>query len=137
MSESPTELLPQTVSERVISGEFILGVNKKSKGSHAWDQFCLVWDPVNHQEVCGVACCSVCKLCLRYKMSVDGEEKLLGTKNMLDHIKNCTPSSSSSVQSGSDGSSNSGSSTQFVQKVPGQRTLDSFVKRKLGSKQEC
>ena len=39
----PVELLPQAVSERVRSGELLLRVNKKSKGSHAWDQFCLVW----------------------------------------------------------------------------------------------
>jgi len=37
------------------------------------------------------------------KTSLNGEEKLLGTKNMLDHIKNCTPSSSSSVTRSSDG----------------------------------
>ena len=119
VSESPIELLPRTVLEWVISGEFLLRIKKKSKDSRAWDQFRLVWDPVNHQEVRGVTSCSVCKSCLRYKMSVEGEEKFLGTKSMLDHMKKCTPSSSSSVQSGSD--SNSSSSTQFVQKVPGKK----------------
>ena len=66
---------PLFVSERVKSGELLLRVNKKSKGSHAWDQFCLVWDPVDNQEVRGVACCSMCKSCLHYKMSLHGEEK--------------------------------------------------------------
>ena len=33
----------------------------ESKGSRAWDQFRLVWDPVRNEQVRGVACCSVCK----------------------------------------------------------------------------
>ena len=33
---------PQTVTKSVVSGELILKFNKKSKGSHAWDQFRLV-----------------------------------------------------------------------------------------------
>ena len=116
-------LLPRAVSERVRSGELLLRVNKKSKGSHAWDQFRLVWDPVDNQEVRGIACCSVCKSCL-HKTSLNGEEKSLGTKNMLDHIKNCTPSSSSSVTSSSDGATSSSSTTVCPKsswpEVPGQ-----------------
>ena len=102
-------LLPRAVSERVRLGELLLRVNKKSKGSHAWDQFCLVWEPVSNQEVCGISCCSMCKSCIRYKMSLNGEEKLLGTKNMLDHKKNCTQSSSSSVTSSSNGATSNSS----------------------------
>ena len=54
---------------------------------------------------------------------------------MLDHLKNCTPSSCSdssaasgsgnSVASGSDGSC----ASKVVKRVPGMMTLDSFVKR--------
>ena len=58
---------PQTVTKRVVSGEMVLKFNKKLKGSHAWDQFRLVWDPVKNEQVRGVACCSVCKSCLLYK----------------------------------------------------------------------
>ena len=50
----------------MVSGELILKFNKKSKGSGAWDQFRLVWDPVKNEQVRGVAC-SVCKSCLLYK----------------------------------------------------------------------
>lgn len=37
-----TSLLPQAVSKHVMSGDFVLKVNKKLKGKNAWDQFCLV-----------------------------------------------------------------------------------------------
>ena len=50
---------PHTVTKRVVSGKWILRVNKKSKGSRAWDQFCLAWDLVKNEQVRGVACCSV------------------------------------------------------------------------------
>ena len=62
-----TCLISQAVSKRVVSGDFILKVNKKSKGSRAWDQFRLVWDPAKNEEVYGIACCTVCKSCLLYK----------------------------------------------------------------------
>jgi len=68
---------PQAVTKRVMSGELILKVNKKSKGSRAWDQFRLVWDPVKNEQVRGVACCSVCKSCLLYKRIANGKEKSL------------------------------------------------------------
>ena len=44
-SERCDTISPQTVTKRVTSGELILKINKKSKGSRAWDQFRLVWDP--------------------------------------------------------------------------------------------
>ena len=81
-------LLPRAVSERVGSGELLLRLNKKSKGSHAWDQFHLVWDPVDNQEVRGIACCSVCKSCLCYKTSLNWEEKLLGTTGPYKELYN-------------------------------------------------
>ena len=42
-------LLPRAVSEWVRS-ELLFRVDKKSKGSYTWDQFRLVWDPVDNQE---------------------------------------------------------------------------------------
>ena len=57
------------------------------------------------------------------------------TKNMLDHLKNCTPFScnDSSVASGSGSSVASGRdsscASKVVERVPGMKTLDSFVKR--------
>ena len=79
-SEPCDTISPQTVTKRVVSGELVLKINKKSKGSRAWDQFRLVWDPVKNEQVRGVACCSVCKSCLLYKRMAKGEEKSLGTK---------------------------------------------------------
>lgn len=130
-SEPYDTISPQAITKHVVSGELILKVSKKLRGSRAWEQFRLVWDPVKNEQVRGFACCSVCKSCLRYK-SV--EEKSLGTKNMLDHLKNCSPASSprsgSRVASGSSVASGSDSSCgSIVRRVPGQKTLDSFVKR--------
>ena len=133
-SEPCDTISPQTVTKRVVSGELVLKINKKSKGNHAWNQFCLVWDPVKNEQVRDVACCSVCKSCLLYKRMANGEEKSLGTKNMLDHLKNCTPSScsDSSIASGSGssvaGGSDSSCASKVVKRVPGMKTLDSFVK---------
>ena len=66
-TRSETSLLTQAVSKQVVSGDFVLKVNKKSKGSRAWDQFRLVWDPSKNEEVYGIACCAVCKSCLYIK----------------------------------------------------------------------
>ena len=90
-SELCDTISPHAVTKHVVSGEWILKVNKKSKGSHGWDQFHLVWDPVKNEQVHGFACCSMCKSSLLYKRMENEEEKSLGTKNMLDHSKNCTP----------------------------------------------
>ena len=66
---------PQDISQRVISGDFILKKKKNAKGSRAWDQFRVVFDPSNNSEVFGVACCCVCKVCILYKKKVSGEER--------------------------------------------------------------
>ena len=124
-----TSLLLQAVSKHVMSGNFILKVNKKLKGSCAWDQFRLVWDPTTNEEVFGIACCNICKSCLLYKKKIKGEEKSMGTKNMLDHLKNCTPTSRSSRAVSGSESDSSSSSTCTVVRVSGMKTLDSFVKR--------
>jgi len=75
-SELCDTISPQAVTKRMMPGELILKVNKRSKGSRAWDQFRLVWDPVKNEQVRGVACCSVCKSCLLYKRIANGKEKL-------------------------------------------------------------
>ena len=62
-----------------------------------------------------------------YKSIANGEEKSLGTKNMLDQLKNCSPASSCSGSSASSGSDSSCGS--IVKRVHGMKTLDSFVKR--------
>ena len=74
--QSETSLLTQAVSKQVVFGDFVLKVNKKLKGSCAWDQFCLVWDPTKNEEVYGIACCVVCMSCLLYKKSAN-ETKML------------------------------------------------------------
>ena len=86
--------LPLSVSKRVVA-DLVLKLNRKSKGSQAWDQFCIMQDPDKNQEVYGTACCSVCKLCLLYIKLLNGK-KLMGTMNMLDHLKKYVPSSRSS-----------------------------------------
>ena len=54
----------------------------------------------------------------------------MGTKNMLDYLKNCTPTSCSSrTVSVSVSESNSSSTSTVVRRVSGMKTLDSFVKR--------
>ena len=68
---------------------------EKCKGSRAWDQFRGVLNPLNDEEVFGVACCCICKVCILYKRKVSGEERSLGTKNMLDHMKRCLPACAS------------------------------------------
>jgi len=48
-SEPCDTILPHTATKRVVSGERILKVNKKPKGSRIRDQFHLVWDLVNNK----------------------------------------------------------------------------------------
>ena len=76
------DLSPQVVSRWVIDGDYIL-MKKNLKGSRTWEQFRVVLNPSNNDEVFGVACCCVCKVCILYKTKVSGEERSLGTKNML------------------------------------------------------
>ena len=103
----------------------MLKFNRKLKGSRTWDQFYITWNPDKNQEVYGVACCSVCsKLYLLYKKLVNGEEKSMGTKNMLDHLNNCVPSlcSSHAAVAGINTESSSNSSTStVVRKVSGMK----------------
>ena len=105
-------------------GDYILKKNKNTKGSRAWQKFRTVYDESRgEEEVFGYACCVTCKTCLRYKKLVDGTEKLMGTKNLLDHLKQCV--SSQSKYRGS----TSSSSTEAIDTPNTARTLDSFVKR--------
>jgi len=139
-SESESET-SQTVSRRVISGEYILRKNKNVKGSRAWEQFRIVYNSLTDEEVFGVACCSVCKACIVYKKVVRGEERSLGTKNMLDHLRRCLPArarvnTSTSSEGESTCSSNhlasskpGTSSSCTVSKRPCLNTLDSYVLR--------
>ena len=66
--------LPLSVSKCVVAGYLVLKLNRKLKGSRAWDQFCIMQDPDKNQEVYGIACCSVCKLCILYKTLVIGKK---------------------------------------------------------------
>ena len=109
----------------------------------------MVYDPSNDAEVFGVMCCCVCKVCIRYKKKVSGEERSLGTKNMLDHLKRCLPApasardqsdstssaseiertySSSSLSSSNSKGSSSSTSSKAIQR-PCFKTLDSYVIR--------
>ena len=49
----------QDVSTLVIDGDYILKKKKDTKGNRAWQQFQIVFNPV---EVFGVVCCCVCKV---------------------------------------------------------------------------
>ena len=103
-------------------GDYILKKKKNTKGSRAWQKFRTVYDESRGEEVFGYACCVTCKTCLRYKKLVDGTEKLMGTKNLLDHLNQCV--SSHSKYRGS----TSSSSTEAIDTPNTARTLDSFVK---------
>ena len=84
--------------------------------------FRIVYDESSGEEVFGYACCVTCKTCLLYKKLVDGTEKSMGTKNLLDHLKHCVSSQSTYESSLS-------SSTEAIGTPSVARTLDSFVKR--------
>ena len=53
--------ISQDVLNLVIDGDYILKKKKDTKGSRAWQQFWIVFNPINNEEVFGVACCHVCK----------------------------------------------------------------------------
>jgi len=114
------------VSELVKRGDYILKRKKNAKGSHAWEQFQIVLD-ANGDKVFGVACCAICETCLLYKKLVNGQEKSMGTKNLLDQLKHCVASQGKSRKDASSASAETsdsgGKSTSIA------RTLDSFVKR--------
>ena len=78
----------------------------------------------------GFACCTTCKTCLLYKKLVNGAERSMGTKNLLDHLKHCVAAWRTYHRSGSTSST---SSTEAVESegntLSVTRTLDSFVKR--------
>ena len=66
---SERSLSSRDVSEHVKQGDYILKSKRNTKGSHAWEQFRIVWNK-NGEEVFGVACCANCKTCLLYKKLV-------------------------------------------------------------------
>ena len=115
--EEAEQLAPQEVSSRVSAGEFILKKYKCSRGSRAWKQFCIVFDLTRGKEVFGIACCSICKVCILYKKIVNGQEKSLGTKNLLNHLKRCSRQARSKSSTEIDGSSG------------GNATMDGFMKK--------
>ena len=129
MSEDKSSISSRSVSERVKQGDYTLKKKKNAKGSRAWEQFRTVCDE-NGDEVFGVACCANCKTCLLYKKLVNGEQKLMGTKSLLDHLKHCARGSSTSHECAS---SSSLSSTETLdsegKSTIATRTLDSFIKR--------
>ena len=51
----------QDVSKLVIDGNYILKKKKDMKESRAWQQFRIIFNPVNNEKVFGVSCCCVCK----------------------------------------------------------------------------
>ena len=59
------------VSKRIKQGDYILKKKKNARGSRAWEQFRIVWDIKNGEEVFGFACCTTCKTCLLYKKLVN------------------------------------------------------------------
>jgi len=54
---------PLVFSRWVVDGDCNLK-KKNMKGSRAWEQFRVVYDPSNDVEVFEVACCCVCKVCI-------------------------------------------------------------------------
>ena len=66
LDDRDEDISPQTVSKLVIDGDYILK-KKNTKGSRVWDQFRVVLNPLNDEEVFGVAFCCICKVCILYK----------------------------------------------------------------------
>ena len=64
LDDRDKDISPQTVSKLVIDGDYILKKKKNAKGSRAWDQFRVVLNPLNDEELFGVACCCICKVCI-------------------------------------------------------------------------
>jgi len=58
LDDRDKDISPQTVSKLVIDGDYILK-KKNVKGSRAWNQFRVVLNPWNDEEVFGVACCCI------------------------------------------------------------------------------
>lgn len=52
-------------------------------------EFQVVFNLSNDAEVFGVTCGCICNVCIHYKKKVSGEERSLGMKNMLCHLKRC------------------------------------------------
>ena len=66
-----TYISPQVVYRHVTDGEYIF--KKNMKGSRAWDQFRVVLNPSNNEEVFGVACCCVYMVRM-YPLQKKGEQ---------------------------------------------------------------
>ena len=115
-------LSSREVSEGVKRGDHILKKKKNTKGSRAWQKFRIAYDESSGEEVFGYACCVTCKTRLLYKKLVDGTEKSMGMKNLLDHLKHC-------VSSQTMYRSTSSSSTEAIGTPSVARTLNCFVKR--------
>ena len=77
----------------------------------------------NDEEVFGIACCSICKSCFVYKKMVSSQERSMGTKNLLDHMKLYNSPVSPHCSRTTSDSGGSGCS------LTSRGTLDSFVKR--------
>ena len=95
---------------------------------------------LRYLELCVVAC----KVCIRYEKRVSGEERSLGSKNMLDHLMRCSqvhmtkmiavpvrlraPTyNSSSILSSSNSIGGSNNTNSKAIQRPCYKTLDSYV----------
>ena len=80
-------LSPQDVSRQVIAGDYILKKKRMQMVVEHGSSFRLCFIAPMDNEIFGVTCCSLCKVSILYKKKVSGEERSLGTKIMLDHLK--------------------------------------------------
>ena len=101
---------------------------KNAKGSHAWEQFQIVWD-ANGNEVFELRVVPFVRLvCCTKKLVwyLNGQEKSMGTKNLLDHLKYYVASRGESCKDASSSSAETSDSRSKPTSIT--RTLDSFVK---------
>ena len=105
---------------------------KNVKGSRAWEQFRVVYNN-NNKEVFGMACYSICKSRFVYKKVVDGRERSMGTKNMLDHMKCCNTTRRSGTNSDNSSSKAPDSSVGCIGKRIAEQTRTISIREKTAT----
>jgi len=68
------------------ASDFVLKRKKNAKGSQSWNQFWIVYNS-NDEEIFGIAWCSIHKSCFVYKKLVNGQERLMRTKEYVGSFK--------------------------------------------------
>ena len=90
MSWSATSL-----RDAIRRNELTIKENQSAK-SDCWKLFGIL-EESDGSEIFGWCCCKTCLCCIQYKAVRDGSTKFFGTKNLIDHARNCV-STMTSIQ---------------------------------------